>query len=208
MSGRDPVGLEVLDRIDVQHLVCSDVPIYPEVPTKFIKTWVAARGLVLRLFNRLGPPHDPADELRRDRHLKLILVLPQLVLVVPPHGGPQGDSYTRKSFDMLFAAQYMPLFERWRTNRRRCVSQRVRRAAARSSVMEDPRQQCVMSGVKLVARGFKSKGIARMTSDGVADSALPVVQESLKKLHPPRAKRVLTMEELDTMGVPGCCPWT
>lgn len=58
----------------------------------------------------------------------------------------------------------------------------------------------------MVARGFKSKGIARMTSNGVADSALPVVQESLKKLHPPRAKRMLTMEELDTMGVPRLTP--
>ena len=167
-------GLEQLDHISVDLLVHCPSAMIEDIPVSLQPHWNRALAQSYQ-----GVFDAGQDIAARDRALKLVLVLPELLLRMPPRGGRRGYGALSSRFSAFTEGNFVALVDWWEQDR---AAQQPREPPSDS----DERRRTLNRALKLIADGHLSKAVKLLTSKGMGDCNDPRVLSQMRAKFPER----------------------
>ena len=182
-AGREPNtnGWSAIGRVGAWGAMLCEHRVLEEIPDQHKATFVWGVAHILQKL------HAANTDLEIDQALEWFCFLPQALLRKPCRGGRAGRGQVARRFNTLSQGDWGGLVEIWERDR-----EKLRRG--REQVMERPRMSEEGRAAKLVQevlsliqdQGKISKGLQRVTSNGVASLANPDVLAQLQAKYPAR----------------------
>ena len=158
-----------------------------KVPDLHVEGWAVAMACVLREWR------DSQDEAHRDRMLKWLVALNDILLRLPPRGGRRGRAPVSHRFSAWAQGDYATLIRWWQADR--AAARRPRYASTYATA-----ERSIDRALGLFRSGQISRAVQCLDGDGLGDLKDDCVVEQLCGKHPARKEAVADPEH-DNSGV-------
>ena len=146
---------DAIDDAPVDSCLLSPFVHLDKVPDQHVEAWAAAMADVLRTWR------DAIEEREKERMLKWLLILHDVLLRLPPRGGRRGQNAVSHRFAAWVAGDYATLIRRWLQDR--AAARHPRFASTSSGGPSVKRAMSLLSG------GHITRAVRLMTSEGLGD---------------------------------------
>ena len=192
---QDEDGWDEIDQIGAWECALSKFQAIAEVPAQHREAWALAMDKVLR---KIWETEDEGEEL--DRALKWWFFLPQALCRKAQRGGRAGVGQIKQRFNCVVRGDFGSLIKLWLEDVK-VIGQKERRRAKGGGEKDCDKK--TRQAVSFISKGWISKAVNRMTSNGVASLDDRQVLNTLKAKYPAREKempsRISKGQCVDTM---------
>ena len=193
---QDEDGWDEIDQLGAWDCALSPFQAISEVPAQHREAWAMAMDKVLR---KIWDNQEESEEL--DRAIKWWFFLPQALCRRAQRGGRAGVGQIKQRFNCIVRGDYGAVVKLWLDDMKVRGEKDRRREGGGKPSKEDEKK--TRQAVSFISRGWISKAVNRMTSNGVASLENRRVKASMEAKYPDRGKempaRVSKGQCVDTM---------